>query len=78
MKDRRPDRHEADDPTSSLGSRRVNTGEPVPGERVGPYEVLRFVARGGMATVLAVRDVRDGSECAMKCLLPLANQEEAK
>jgi tetratricopeptide (TPR) repeat protein len=53
-------------------------GDPSPGERVGAYEVLRPIARGGMATVFAVRDTRDGKLCALKLLLPLADADEAK
>ncbi len=52
--------------------------EPVAGEQLGSYEVLRPVARGGMATVFAVRDTRDGVERALKLLLPLAHNEEAR
>ncbi len=51
--------------------------EAQPGERIGAYKVLRRIARGGMATVYAVRDTRDGSERAMKVLLPLSEAEEA-
>ncbi len=53
-------------------------GEPVPGERVGPYEVLRPLARGGMATVFAVRDTRDDAIRGLKLLLPVAQAEEAR
>jgi tetratricopeptide (TPR) repeat protein len=42
-----------------------------PGEQLGPYELVRFVARGGMAEVYAARDRRDGSEVAIKLLRPL-------
>src|SRR5262245_57111205 len=34
--------------------------DPIAGERVGDYEVEGSIARGGMASVLAVRDVRTG------------------
>lgn len=55
------------------------TGEPGPGDRIGPYEVVRPVARGGMATVFAVRDTRPPhADVALKLLLPLANADEAK
>ncbi len=52
--------------------------EPQPKDRIGPYEVVRWVARGGMASVLAVRHVENGSERGMKVLLPLAREEEAR
>lgn len=53
-------------------------GDPEPGQRIGAYEVVRAVARGGMATVTEVRDTRDGSHLALKLLLPLAHAEEAR
>ncbi|MED5374661.1 MAG: protein kinase [Myxococcota bacterium] len=42
--------------------------ETQPGSRIGPYQVLGTLGRGGMATVLRVRDDRDGSEQALKLL----------
>jgi tetratricopeptide (TPR) repeat protein len=56
----------------------TDAADPNPGEQIGRYEVLRAVARGGMATVLAVRDKGSGEELAMKLLLPLTHAEEAK
>lgn len=49
-----------------------DSSAPPAGERIGPYVVERFIARGGMATVLAVRDTRTGEEQALKLLLPLS------
>lgn len=72
MEPSRPDRRSGDT------TRPSPTADPVPGERIGPYEVVREVARGGMATVMEVRDTRDSSTCALKLLLPLANAEEAR
>lgn len=55
-------------------------GEPQVGEVLGAYEVVRPIARGGMATVFAVRDTRDpgGPLRAMKVLLPLTHADEAR
>lgn len=57
-----------------------SSADPGVGERLGSYEVLRPLARGGMATVFAVRDVREpnGPPLALKLLLPLGQQEEAR
>ncbi|MEZ4316867.1 MAG: protein kinase [Myxococcota bacterium] len=52
--------------------------DPAPGERIGAYEVVRTVARGGMATVLEVVDTRDGTTKGLKLLIPLAHAEEAQ
>jgi len=56
----------------------AHNGDPRTGDLVGPYEVLGAIARGGMATVFAARDTRDGSEVALKLLLPMAGGEEAR
>ncbi len=57
----------------------TSTDEPAPGERIGThYEVVGQVARGGMASVIAVRDVRTGEIVALKLLLPLDGTEEAQ
>lgn len=50
-----------------------------PGDRLGPYEVVRFVARGGMAAVYAARDTREDrghAEVAVKLLRPLGSGVE--
>ncbi|MCA9490226.1 MAG: serine/threonine protein kinase, partial [Myxococcales bacterium] len=56
--------------------------EPEPGDRIGDVRVLAHVARGGMATVLAVEDLRPGADpdrkLALKLLLPLDGSEEAQ
>ncbi|MEZ4241796.1 MAG: protein kinase [Myxococcota bacterium] len=56
--------------TSTFGA----ADEPRPGDRIGDHEVLSELARGGMATVLAVRDLRTGDRRALKLLLPLGRQ----
>lgn len=64
--------------TGQSAQRALELGaDPDPGQLVGPYEVLEQVARGGMATVLAVRDTRSGDRLGMKLLLPLQREEDA-
>ena len=52
--------------------------DPPTGELIGPYEVLSDVARGGMASVLRVRDTRSGDVCALKLLLPMKDFKGAQ
>jgi tetratricopeptide (TPR) repeat protein len=55
------------------------TDEPSAGDRIGThYEVVGQVARGGMASVIAVRDVRTTEVLALKLLLPLDGTDEAQ
>jgi len=42
------------------------------------FEVLAKIAHGGMATVLKVRDQRNGDECALKLLRPLRQTEDSR
>lgn len=42
--------------------------DTTPGAKIGPFQVLEPLGRGGMATVLRVRDTRDGSLAALKLL----------
>src|SRR6187200_100931 len=37
-----------------------------PGERLGPYEILSFIAAGGMGAVYRAHDPRTGREVAIK------------
>ncbi len=53
-------------------------GDPEPGETIGRFEVIEPIARGGMATVLAVRDPTTQERVALKLLLPLAHVEESR
>ena len=47
------------------------------GERLGAYQVLRPIARGGMATVFRVLDTRDNQELALKLLHPVEEQSDS-
>lgn len=52
--------------------------EPEPGHRIGEYEVVEHLARGGMATVYAVRDVRTGETLALKLLQSVDRADETQ
>ncbi|MEQ1571616.1 MAG: protein kinase, partial [Myxococcota bacterium] len=52
--------------------------DPVPGDQIGDYEVEGHLARGGMASVLAVRDLRTGLKCGFKLLLPMERNDETQ
>lgn len=52
--------------------------EPTTGDRIGDYEVMGHVARGGMASVLSVRDVRTGQRLGLKLLLPMDKRDETQ
>jgi serine/threonine protein kinase/tetratricopeptide (TPR) repeat protein len=52
--------------------------DPERGSRIGPYEVLGPLGRGGMATVLEVRDTRDDRIRALKLLHGDLPGEEAR
>jgi eukaryotic-like serine/threonine-protein kinase len=60
--------------------RSTNTNdEPVAGDRIGAhYLVVGQVARGGMASVIAVRDTRTQEIQALKLLLPLDGTDESQ
>ncbi len=45
--------------------------------RLGPYEIVREIGRGGMAMVFLARDTRTGREVALK-LVPHGNDREAR
>jgi serine/threonine protein kinase len=49
----------------------------VAGERIGAYEILRFLGGGGMGDVYLGRHVHIGRQAAIKVLLPelTANQD---
>ena len=45
--------------------------------RLGPYEVINEIGRGGMATVVLATDTRNGQHVALK-LVPVAPGDEAR
>ena len=52
--------------------------DPTPGIlRVGPYRILRHIARGGMANVFAAEDV-DGNVVALKVLFAQVSEPAAR
>ncbi len=51
-----------------LLSRLADDAAPSPGARLGTYEVVRELGRGGMATVYLARDVKHDREVALKVL----------
>ncbi len=67
-----------DDPQAAENPDRFASADPQPGARIGAHEVVRALARGGMATVLEVRHLPTGEHRALKLLLPLAHADEAR
>src|SRR5436190_10604878 len=48
-----------------------------PGRRLGPYEIVSFLAAGGMGEVYRARDTRLGRDVAIKLLAPALASDEA-
>ncbi len=67
--------HEADDfleaPLASIEQEPAGDGASLAGRRIGPYEVLRVIARGGMGVVYEARDIRLDKTVALKTMHPL-------
>jgi predicted ATPase/class 3 adenylate cyclase len=51
------------------------TFRPVPGNKIGPYDVVMELARGGMAQVLLARDQQLGRDVALKLLSPELSED---
>ena len=58
----------ADAFAAPLLSRILDDAAPPPGARLGAYEVVREIGRGGMATVYLARDMKHDREVALKVL----------
>src|SRR5207237_10272004 len=46
----------------------TRAAEPVLPQRIGHYEIVKTLGRGGMSTVYLARDDRDGREVALKVI----------
>jgi serine/threonine-protein kinase len=55
-------------PAAELAAPLFAAYDPQAGERLGPYEIVREVGRGGMAAVYLARDPRHGRQVALKVL----------
>ncbi|HWO18046.1 MAG TPA: serine/threonine-protein kinase [Kofleriaceae bacterium] len=50
----------------------------MPGGRLGEYELIREIGRGGMGTVYLARDLRLGRLVAIKVLVPLGSHDDER
>jgi hypothetical protein len=55
-------------PAVELKGQLTPQGEPQPGNKIGNYEIISLLGRGGMAAVYRVKDARGDKEMAMKVL----------
>src|SRR6266850_8520926 len=49
----------------------------VPGDRIGPYEIVGVIGAGGMGTVYRARDTRLGRTVAIKLVTDLSAEQDA-
>lgn len=70
--------HQEHDHGPNLLTEAADLDDVQAGELLGPYEVVRFIAKGGMASVYAATDTRNGAEVAVKVLRPLGPGAESR